>query len=194
MTPTSTKYSAKPALVIIDVQNAIDHPQWAEYGKRNNPDAERQIARLLSVWRERSLPIYHVRHDSRYAHSTYRPGQPGNDFKSEVAPLPGEIIIAKQTGNAFIGTGLEERLRAAGHTCLVVTGVITNNSVESTVRMAGDLGFETWLVEDASFTFARPDWSGRIRSAEEVHAISLANLHGEYCTVLTADEAIRPLL
>jgi nicotinamidase-related amidase len=166
----------------------------AQHGKRNNPDAERQIARLLTIWRERNLPIYHVRHDSRFPDSTYRPGQPGNHFKSEVAPLPGEIVIAKQTANAFLGTGLEDRLRAAGHTRLVIAGVITNNSVESTVRMAGDLGFETCLVEDASFTFARPDWGGRLRSAEEVHAMSLANLHGEYCTVLTADEAIRLVL
>jgi nicotinamidase-related amidase len=180
--------------VIIDVQHAIDDPQWARYGPRNNPGAERQIARLLAIWRERNFPIYHVRHDSRSPDSTYRPGQPGNDFKTDVAPQPGEVIVAKQTANAFVGTGFEERLRAAGHKLLIVAGVITNNSVESTVRMAGDLGFETWLVEDASFTFARPDWSGRLRSAEDVHAMSLANLHGEYCTVLTADEAIRRLL
>jgi nicotinamidase-related amidase len=185
--------SATPALVIIDVQNAIDHPQWEQYGKRNNPDAERQIARLLAAWRERNLPIYYIRHDSRYPDSTYRPGQPGNEFKSEVKPLPGEIVVVKQTNSAFIGTDLEQRLRAANHTSLVVAGVITNNSVEATVRMAGNLGFETCLVEDASFTFARPDWSGRLRSAEEVHAMSLANLSGEYCTVLTADEAIRRL-
>jgi nicotinamidase-related amidase len=186
-------YSATPALVVIDVQNAIDHPQWARYGERNNPAAEKQIARLLKIWRERSLPVYHVRHDSREPDSTYRPRQPGNAFKKEVEPLPNEVTIVKQTANAFIGTDFAERLRAAGHTCLVVTGVITNNSVEATVRMAGDLGFETCLVEDACFTFARPDWSGRLRSAEEVHAMSLANREREYCTVLTTDDAIGQL-
>jgi nicotinamidase-related amidase len=185
--------SSTPALVVIDVQNAIDHPQWARHGERNNPNAERQIARLLKVWRERGLPVYHVRHDSREPDSTYRPGQPGNAFKTEVEPLAHEAIIVKQTTSAFIGTDFAERLRAARHTCLVVTGVITNNSVEATVRMAGDLGFETYLVEDACFTFARPDWSGRLRGAEEVHAMSLANLEREYCTVQTADEVIRRL-
>jgi len=69
---------------------------------------------------------------------------------------------------------------------LVVAGVVTNNSVEATVRMAGNLGFATWLVEDACFTFGRKDWNGAWHSAEEVHAMSLANLNGEYCTVLTA--------
>lgn len=69
----------------------------------------------------------------------------------------------------------------------MVAGVITNNSVEATVRMAGNLGFATWLVEDACFTFGRKDWTGTRRTAEDVHAMSLANLDGEYCTVITAD-------
>ncbi|VVD60316.1 isochorismatase [Pandoraea capi] len=70
---------------------------------------------------------------------------------------------------------------------MVVAGVITNNSVEATVRMAGNLGFQTWLVSDGCFTFARTDWNGAPRSADDVHAMSLANLDTEYCTVTTAD-------
>jgi len=180
----------RPALVVIDVQKAIDHPSWARYGGRNNPEAERNIARLLARWRKAAFPIYHVRHDSREPESAYRPGQPENEFKAEALPLPGETVVAKRTNSAFIGTGFEEMLRGAGHGVLVVAGVITNNSVEATVRMAGNLGFETYLVEDACFTYARPDWTGRVRSAEEVHAMSLANLDGEYCTVVTTEKAL----
>ena len=99
-------------------------------------------------------------------------------------------MIAKTTNSAFIGTDLEPRLRNAGHSALVVTGVSTNNSVEATVRMAGNLGFDTWLVEDACFTFGRTDWNGTARTADEVHAMSLANLDGEYCTVTTTDAVI----
>jgi nicotinamidase-related amidase len=179
------------ALLMIDVQKAIDDPRWARYGPRNHPDAERNMARLLEAWRARRLPIYHVRHDSLEPDSTYRPGQPGNDFKPEVAPRASETVIVKHTNSAFIGTDLEDRLRAAGCERLVTAGVITNNSVEATVRMAGNLGFDTWLVADACFTFARPDWTGRVWTAEEVHSLSLANLHGEYCTVVTTDEALR---
>jgi nicotinamidase-related amidase len=164
------------ALVVIDVQNAIDHPSW---GVRNNPQAETNIAALLSAWRKTGRPIFHIRHDSLEPVSHYRPGQPGNDFKPEAQPLPGEIVIPKQTNSAFIGTDLESRLRQAGQTVLVIAGVITNNSVEATVRMAGNLGFDTFLVEDAAFTFGKKHWS-----AAEVHAMSLANLDGEYCTVV----------
>ena len=180
-----------PALLVIDVQKAIDDPKWARRGERNNPDAERNIARLLEAWRSRHLPIFHIRHDSREPHSPYRPGQPGHDFKPEAMPQPGETVIPKQTNSAFIGTDLEARLRAAGDTVLVICGVITNNSVEATVRMAGNLGFETHLVEDACFTFAQPDWHGRLCSADAVHAMSLANLDGEYCTVWSTEEVLR---
>jgi hypothetical protein len=56
--------------------------------------------------------------------------------------------------------------------------------------MAGNLGFETFLLEDACFTFGKKDWNGQFRTAEEVHAMSLANLHGEYCTVVRTGDLL----
>jgi nicotinamidase-related amidase len=178
---------ASAALILIDLQRAVDHASW---GARNNPAAERNAATLLAQWRKSSRPIYHVRHDSTEPNSTYRPGQPGNEFKPEVAPVPGELVIVKHTNSAFIGTDLESRLRTANHSALFIVGVSSSNSVEATVRMAGNLGFDTYLVEDAAFTFDRTDWGGRHRTAQEVHDMSLANLHGEYCTVVTTAEVI----
>jgi nicotinamidase-related amidase len=175
------------ALIVIDVQKAIDHPSW---GERNNPDAERNVAALLHAWRISQRPVYHIRHDSTEPASHYRPGQPGHDFKPEARPLPDETVIPKRTNSAFIGTDLEARLRAAGQTVLIIAGVITNNSVEATVRMAGNLGFNTFLVEDGCYTFARKDWTGKLRCASEVHAMSLANLDGEYCTVTRTAEVL----
>jgi len=179
---------AGTVLLLIDLQRAIDHPDW---GLRNNPDAEKKAALLLARWRERGWPIIHIRHDSTEPKSHYRPGQLGNAFKPEVTPLPGETVIAKHTNSAFIGTNLEAWLRQGGHGTLVVAGVITNNSVEATVRMAGNLGFAAWLVEDACFTFGRDDWRGMARSTDEVHAMSLANLDGEYCTVIRTDALLQ---
>ena len=179
------------ALLLIDLQRAIDHPDW---GERNNPEAESNVAALLAAWRVAARPVYHVRHDSVEPASHYRPGQPGHNFKPEALPLPGEPVIPKRTNSAFIGTDLEARLRAAGVTTLVVAGVITNNSVEATVRMAGNLGFRTLLVEDATFTFARCDWVGVLRSAAEVHAMSLANLDGEYCEVVRTRAVLESVL
>ena len=175
------------ALLVIDLQRAIDHPDW---GQRNNPQAEGNIAALLASWRAAARPLFHVRHDSREPQSHYRPGQPGHDFKPEAAPLPGETVIGKQTNSAFIGTGLEALLRAEGISTLVIVGVITNNSVEATARMAGNLGFDTCVVNDATFTFGRADFDGLPHTAAEVHAMSLANLSGEYAAIVSTAEVL----
>jgi nicotinamidase-related amidase len=187
---TSVTTLSRAALLIIDVQKAIDAPYHAKHGSRNNPGAESNIARLLSEWRRHGRPVIHVRHDSTSPDSAYRPGQEGNTFKNEVAPLAGETIVPKRTNSAFIGTDLERSLRAAGIDTLVITGVSTNNSVEATVRMAGNLGFCAYVVDDACFTFARPDYQGRMRSADEVHSMSLANLDGEYCKVVNTSNVL----
>jgi nicotinamidase-related amidase len=168
------------ALLVIDVQNAIDDPKW---GPRNNPGAEANIAKLLDAWRTSGRAIFHIRHDSTFADSPYRPGQPGNDFKPEVKPHDGEAMVAKRTNSAFIGTDLEARLRRGGHVSVVVAGVLTHNSVEATVRMAGNLGFDTIVVSDATWSTDKTDLRGRRWPAEDVHALSLANMHGEYATV-----------
>ncbi|MBN1782571.1 cysteine hydrolase [bacterium] len=173
--------------MIIDVQKACDD---ARYGRRNNPEAEQRIAGLLVFWRAHDLPVLHVKHMSVEPDSPYRPGQPGNDFKPEVLPFEDEDILEKDTNSAFIRTGLEERLRMRGITDIVITGVATNNSVEATVRMSGNLGFRTVVVSDAVFAFEKRDYHGTCRTADEVHAMSLANMQGEYASVMTAAEVM----
>jgi nicotinamidase-related amidase len=177
-----------PALLIVDVQKAIDHPSWG--ADRNNPDAEGNIARLLSFWRDQRWPLFHIRHVSRDPKSTYRPRQNGAEFKPQAAPLEGEPIIDKSTNSAFIGTALESELRSAEISTLIITGVTTNNSVEATARMAGNLGFESYVIADATATFGRYDFAGTWRTAEEVHAMSLANINGEYAIVLTTEQLL----
>ena len=171
---------AQTALLLIDLQKAFDDPAW---GRRNNPGAEAVAARLLEAWRAQGRPIIHVQHLSTEAESSYRPGQAGCDFKDEVLPRAGEIVVQKQTNSAFIETGLSALLQDKGIATLVVGGVITNNSVEATVRMAGNLGYRTYLVADATATVDTLDLEGRLWDADEVQALTLANLDGEYATV-----------
>lgn len=169
------------ALLLIDFQEAIDDPVW---GRRNNPRAEAVAARLLAQWRTARRPVIHVQHLSTEPASPYRPGQPGVEFKAALSPLAGELVVQKATTSAFVDTGLEALLRQQGIATLVVAGVITNNSVEATVRTAGNLGYRAFVVSDATATVERHDLDGRLWSAEEVHALSLANMHGEYATVV----------
>ena len=179
--------SMTATLLLIDLQQAIDQPSW---GQRNNPDAETNIARLLSHWRATGRPIIHIRHVSKSPDSTYRDGQQGVGFKPVAMPLPGETVVTKHVCTAFIGTDLEQRLRQRECEDVIIVGVITNNSVESTARVAGDLGFRTIVVADATFTFGKRDFDGNYRSAGEVHAMSLANLEGEYARILTTNQVL----
>jgi nicotinamidase-related amidase len=175
------------ALLIIDMQKAIDHPSW---GVRNNVGAEANMLRLLAAWREAGRTVVHVRHVSKKPTSTFRPGQPGIDFKPGFAPLAGESVVEKSVPTAFIGTSLEALLRGRGADSLVIVGVITSNSVEATARVSGNLGFNTFVVSDGTFTFGKADFAGTFRTADEVHAMSLANLNGEYATVLITDAVL----
>lgn len=179
-----------PALIIIDMQNCMS---GSAVGPRNNPDAEIHIVSLLSAWRKAGAPIVHVRHISRTPGSPFRPGQVGVEFQPRFVPLDGEHVVEKNVPDAFVHSGLEQWLRIRDIDRLVVVGVSTNNSVEATVRSAGNLGFSVLVVADATFTFDKPDYNGVLRTAEEVHAMSLANLNGEYGTVVRSSEALNAL-
>jgi nicotinamidase-related amidase len=178
------------ALIIIDVQKAIDDPKW---GRRDQLGAEAAIARLLGAWRERRLPVIHIRHDSTDPRSPYRPGSEGNAFKPEVEPQMGEPIIDKRTNNAFIGTDLMDVLDELQVRSLVITGVLLENSVDATVRMAANLGFDVTIPEDAVASVDRQDRRGKLWSAEDVHALTLAVLDGEYARISTSDAIIETL-
>ena len=162
-------------------------------GPRNNPMAERNIAALLGAWRKACAPLVHVRHISRSIGSPFWPGQPGAEFQESLAPLPGEHIVEKNVPDALINTGLEQWLHKRAITKLVIVGVSTNNSVEATARTAGNLGFDTQVVSDATFAFEKVDYSGTRRTAEEVHAMSLANLQGDYASITTTENLLDSL-
>lgn len=105
-------------------------------------------------------------------------------------PLHTEHVLEKNVPDAFVHSGLERWLHVRGITQLVIVGVSTSNSIEATARSAGNLGFDTQVVADATYTFAKKDYAGTYRTADEVHAMSLANLDGEYATICTTDDML----
>lgn len=177
-------------LLVIDVQQGFLDPSW---GPRNNRQAEANIARLIAAWRRERRPVRHVYHSSRSAAGTFFQGTPGYAPKPEAAPAPGEPVHVKGVNSAFIGTSLEQELRHAGVDTLVVVGLTTNHCVSTTVRMAGNLGFTVYLVEDATATFDRLGLDGKMRPAAEVHAAALSDLSEEFATIVNTDEVLREL-
>lgn len=179
-------------LLLIDIQTGFDAPDW---GARCNPDAEAVAGGLLEAARFRGWCVYHVRHISDQSGSPLTAARGGIDFKPEVTPLPGEPIIENSVNSAFIGTGLETRLRQDGVTDLVIAGLTTPHCVSTTTRMAANLGFRARLPHDACAAFesnADMTWlPGASRmDAETAHRTALAHLSGEFARVAATDEIL----
>ena len=184
------KIDQNTALIIIDVQKGFDAPVW---GERNNPQAEDNIVRLLAVWRKHKRPVFHIQHMSLSPTSSLNPSHPGNAIKDAFLPEAGEPLIQKHVNSAFIGTDLEGRLREMGCKSLVIVGLTTPHSVSTTTRMAGNFGFETYLVADATAAFELTDHNGKTYSAEEIHTVTLATLNGEFAIVVETDFLLKSM-
>ncbi len=169
------------ALIVVDVQQGFNDPHW---GLPSNPDVYSNIARVIAMWRDTGRPIFHVQHDSRSPTGSFRPGTPGHAPKSEAQPLVTEPVYHKTVNSGFIGTSLEADLRRAGIGTLVIVGLTTQHCVSTTTRMAGNLGFNTYIVSDATAAFDQVGVDGRTRSANEVHIGALSDIKDEFATVI----------
>ena len=176
-----------PALILVDMQQGLDDP-W--YGVRNNPGAETNAGRLLAAWRAQNWPLVHIQHLSTNPESPLFPGKPGVPHKPEVAPETGEMVMQKNVNSGFIGTNLEQWLREDKIEQVVICGLTTNHCVETTTRMAGNLGFDAVLAHDACAAHDLTGPEGTHYSADQVPAMSLANIASEFATVLSTDEIL----
>lgn len=176
----------RPALILIDIQKAFQNIEyWG--GQRNNMSAEKNASEILQVWRENNLLVFHIKHCSSSPTSLLNETNEGNEFNNLVLPLEGEPIIKKNVNSAFIGTNLKEQLDNAKISKLVIVGLTTDHCVSTTTRMAGNFGFETYLVSDATATFNKKGVEGQNFSAELIHETALASLNSEFATIVTAD-------
>lgn len=180
----SISRSDRPALILIDIQKAFDNLEhWG--GQRNNPDAENNASELLKLWRNNHLPIFHIKHCSTIPTSLLNETHSGNEFKEIVRPIDGEPVIKKNVNSAFIGTDLKERLDIENISKLVIVGLTTDHCVSTTTRMAGNFGYDTFLVSDATATFNKKGVDGQNYAAELIHETALASLNEEFATIIT---------
>ena len=169
------------ALLVIDMQTGFDDPAW---GPRNNPGTEATVAILIAAWRAAGMPVIHIHHDSPDPAGRLRRGTPGNAPKLEALPHLGEALYCKSFNSAFIGTSLDADLREAGIDGLAIVGLTTNHCVSTTARMAGNLGYATFVAADATAAFDRAGIDGTIRRAADVHDAALSDLHGEFAQIV----------
>jgi nicotinamidase-related amidase len=169
------------ALIVVDVQRGFEDPQW---GPRNNPACESNVAALIAEWRETGRPLVFVRHDSADPGSPLAPGTAGNEFKDVITGEP-DVFVTKQVNSAFYGDPpLDPWLRAREVDSVAICGITTNHCCETTARMAANLGYRVLFVGDATHTFDRAALDGTTIPADLIQKVTEANLQGEFADVV----------
>jgi nicotinamidase-related amidase len=148
---TATVLDPKTALIVVDLQKGIAALPTAH----PTADVAARAARLATAFRRHGLPVVLVNVDggaSGRAEQARNLGALPSDW-AELLPVldrqPQDLLVTKRNWGAFIGTDLQQRLRAAGVTQVVIAGVATSIGVESTARQAYELGFHVTLAVDA---------------------------------------------
>ena len=176
-----------PALLLVDIQKAFlekDYPGLI----RNNENAEFICGKILKKWRTLDLPIIHVRHSSTNPESKLHKSRPGFEFNDYVTPLETEMVLTKEVNSAFIGTNLENILIKSHIDTLVIVGMTTNHCISTTVRMSGNLGFDTYLISDSTACYNTKGINGEIIDCNTIYNSALANLQEEFATVIDSKE------
>lgn len=174
------------ALVIIDIQN--DYFPGGAMELEGADAAGAKASQALKVFRDRKLPIVHVRHLSvRPGATFFIPGTKGAEIHQAVQPGANETVIEKNFPNSFRNTGLKDVLEKNKITNLVVAGMMTHMCVDASVRHAADLGYKVTLLADACATRAQ-SYGGETVPARQVHHAFLAALNGFYARVVNTHE------
>ena len=175
------------ALLLVDIQKAFlekDYPGII----RNNEDAEFICGKILKKWRTLDLPIIHVRHSSTNPESKLHKSRPGFEFNDYVTPLENEMVLTKEVNSAFIGTNLENILIKSHIDTLVIVGMTTNHCISTTVRMSGNLGFDTYLISDSTACYNTKGLNREIIDCNTIYNSALASLQEEFATVIDSKE------
>ena len=177
---------ADTALVVIDIQN--DYFPGGSMELEGAEAAASHASSVLRSYRDKNLPVIHVRHLSvRPGATFFIPGTRGADIHESVRPLAGETVVEKNFPNSFRATGLQDLLEKQGIKNLVVAGMMTHMCVDASVRHAADLGYKVTLLADACATRAQ-SYAGEKVPARQVHTAFLAALNGFYAKVINANE------
>ena len=200
--------AAQTALLFIDVQNYCarrdggefkgmsDDELVAEYGyyfERMETLAIPNMQRLQAGFRAARMEVLYTTIESLtldgrdrsldYKITGFNVPRGSWDGKviDEIAPTDNEIRFPKSSSSVFISTHIDYVLRNLGIRQLVISGVITDQCVESAVRDACDLGYLVTLVTDACATYS-----------EQRHTHSLSGISG-YCRQRTTAELLAEL-
>ncbi len=181
---------AHAALLFIDVQNYVAGPDGGEYAHLNAAEREAKYGFFFRSMRETAVPnmqrlqaacreggievmytvIENLTRDGRDRSLDYKisglnvpRGSWDGKVIDAIAPGEDEIVLPKTSSSVFISTNIDYVLRNLGVRSLIISGVLTDQCIDSAVRDACDLGYLVTTVTDACATHSqeRHDWSLR---------------------------------
>ncbi|WP_223608023.1 cysteine hydrolase family protein [Chryseobacterium sp. OSA05B] len=162
------------ALLIIDIQN--DYFPAGKMELAGAAPAANNAKKILDYFRKNNLPVIHIKHiATNDGAGFFLPDTSGAEINSLVSPKSNEKIIIKHFPNSFRETGLSEYLEKSGIKNLVITGMMTDVCVDSTVRAAFDFGLKNTVIGDATATRDR-ELNGEVIKAPEVQKSFLAGM------------------
>jgi nicotinamidase-related amidase len=173
-------------LIMIDCQNTYTRGPMALDGVTAALD---EAATLLGRARSAGIPIIHIKHDDGEG-SLYDIRADSGQIVDQVAPESDEVVIVKQFPNSFVGTDLDDRLKAVSARNLLLAGFMTHMCVNSTARGAFNLGYAPTVVASATATRSLPSPTGTVTS-DAVQAASLAAI-ADLFGIVVADAAAVP--
>ncbi|MFF3446255.1 isochorismatase family protein [Streptomyces sp. NPDC002667] len=169
------------ALIVIDVQESFRaHPLWETI---SDPKIGHQVDRLVGLARRAGDTVVWVLHSEPGSDGVFDPALGHVRLMDELTRQDGEPLIHKTSHNAFTTTNLQQLLTERGVRELTICGIRTEQCVETTTRLASDLGYQVTFVTDATATNPIPH-----RDAPEGR--SVAELLADPRT-LSADDIIR---
>ncbi|ULN66196.1 cysteine hydrolase [Vibrio gigantis] len=177
------------ALLLIDFQNDyFPSYEGAKWPLCETEKAAEKGAQLLSAFRDKQLPVVHVRHEFPTNDAPFfLPESDGAQIHSSVAPREGEPVIVKHQINSFRDTELNKVLKEQGVDKLIIVGAMSHMCIDAVTRAATDLGYECHVAHDACTTLDM-EFNGVKVPAAHVHAAFMAALSFGYCNVATASE------
>jgi nicotinamidase-related amidase len=181
-------YRARNALLmVINAQKGLLDPAL---GGRNNLQAEKNIESLLRQWRSDRRPILHVKHVSENPKSLFYTGSEGCQFLPSLSPTMEETVLEKRKSSAFTDTNLNETLQTQDIGTLILVGFTANECIDATARDAAELGFTTYVVNDATAMFDITGPDGKLIKADRIHKLTLANIHSLCAQVITTSSLL----
>jgi nicotinamidase-related amidase len=189
----------KTATIVIDVQESFRvRPLWRT---ASNPAIVDDVNRLVGAARERDELVIWVLHAEPGTDGDFDPARGHVRLQDGLAAAPGEPTLTKTAHNAFTTTNLQQILVAQGIGRVVVCGIRTEQCVETTARLASDLGYDVTFVTEATVTFPAPHRDApanmtvdelladpRTLPVEDILARTEYALAGRFATIATVAE------